>query len=91
MKKEKRVLIYRLGFIFRAFLIRKKMSNTVAITSIGDILCEMVRFIYVLETTEDTENSLKANTPVRVLACYSVCYFSIPLLTPCYKQHVLTQ
>ena len=29
--------------IHRAFLIRKKMSTNVAITSIGDILCEMVR------------------------------------------------
>lgn len=29
--------------IHRAFLIRKKMNNNVAITSIGDILCEMVR------------------------------------------------
>lgn len=33
----------RLYFHCRAFLIRKKMSSTVALTQIGDILCEMVR------------------------------------------------
>lgn len=35
----------RLYFHCRAFLIRKKMSSTVALTQIGDILCEMVRSI----------------------------------------------